>query len=155
MVTFWQNASNAKLYKDWLGGLAEGLLVKGGLYNNAPTLDFLKNELADVNAQYRWIDVGLTDVLKGTYTDFFEGGMLTGDNLYEVMFAQFAQAGVFPPVAFNDTDYYDGSTIWDLDVFSVVNKCQETHADADIVVDVILTTEHDLKQVDASKFNSI
>ena len=87
MVTFWQNASNAKLYKDWLGGLAEGLLVKGGLYNNAPTLDFLKNELADVNAQYRWIDVGLTDVLKGTYTDFFEGGMLTGDNLYEVMFA--------------------------------------------------------------------
>lgn len=145
MVTFWQNASNAKLYKDWLGGLAEGLLVKGGLYNNAPTLDFLKTELADVNAQYRWIDVGLTDVLKGTYTDFFEGNMLTGDNLYEVMFAQFAQAGVFPPVAFNDTDYYDGSTIWDLDVFSVVNKCQETHADADIVVDVILTTEHDLK----------
>lgn len=87
MVAFWENASNAKLYKDWLGGLAEGLLVKGGLYNNAPTLDFLKTELADVNAQYRWIDIGLTDVLKGTYTDFFEGGMLSGDNLYEVMFA--------------------------------------------------------------------
>ena len=35
MIKFWQNASNTKLYKDWLGGVAEGLTMKGGLYNNA------------------------------------------------------------------------------------------------------------------------
>ncbi len=72
------------------------------------------------------------------------------------MYAQFAQAGVFPPVEFNNTDYFDGSTIWDLDIFSVVNQCQaQGFADEDIVVDVILTSEKTLKTVDASDYKSI
>jgi len=36
MIKFWQNASNSKLYKNWLGGVTEGLTIKGGLYNSAP-----------------------------------------------------------------------------------------------------------------------
>lgn len=39
------------------------------------------------------------------------------------MFAQFADAGIFPPAEFDDTDFFDGSTIWDLDIFSVVVQC--------------------------------
>ena len=70
MKTFWENSTNTKMYKDWLGGIAEGLLLKGGLWNDEPTLDFLKSELADVSPTNRWIDIGLTDVLKGTYVDF-------------------------------------------------------------------------------------
>lgn len=35
MTAYWQNASNSKLYKDWLGGIVEGLTVKGGVYNDA------------------------------------------------------------------------------------------------------------------------
>jgi len=155
MKTFWDNSANTKLYKDWLGGLAEGLLLKGGLWNDANVLTFLKSEMADIKATNRWIDVGLTDVLKGTYVDYQEAG-LTGDDLYNVMYAQFAQAGVFPPVEFNNTDYFDGSTIWDLDIFSVVNQCQaQGFADEDIVVDVILTSEKTLKTVDASDYKSI
>ena len=155
MKTFWDNSANTKLYKDWLGGLAEGLLLKGGLWNDAAVLDFLTTELADISPTNRWIDVGLTDVLKGTYVDF-EAESLTGDTLYNVMYAQFAQAGVFPPVEFNSTDYFDGSTIWDLDIFSVVNECQaQGFADEDIVVDVFLTSEKTLKTVDASNYKSI
>ncbi len=86
MKTFWDNSTNTKLYKDWLGGLAEGLLLKGGLWNDANVLDFLKTEMADIKATNRWIDVGLTDVLKGTYVDYQEDG-LTGDDLYNVMYA--------------------------------------------------------------------
>jgi len=86
MKTFWENSANTKLYKNWLGGLAEGLLLKGGLWNDALVLDFLKSELADVSPTNRWIDVGLTDVLKGTYIDVKEDG-LTGDALYNVMYA--------------------------------------------------------------------
>lgn len=155
MKTFWDNSANTKLYKDWLGGLAEGLLLKGGLWNDKGVLDFLKTEMADISPVNRWIDIGLTDVLKGTYVDFQEAG-LTGDDLYQVMYAQFAQAGVFPPVEYNNTDYFDGSTIWDLDIFSVVNQCQDQgFADEDIVVDVFLTSEKTLKTVDASDYHSI
>ena len=82
--------------------------------------------------------------------------MCIRDSLYNVMYAQFAQAGVFPPVEFNNTDYFDGSTIWDLDIFSVVNQCQaQGFADSDIVVDVLLTSEKTLKKVDASDYKSI
>ena len=41
MSTFWKSASNSELYKNWLGGIAEGLLIKGGLYNDAELKDFL------------------------------------------------------------------------------------------------------------------
>jgi|Transcript_39330 predicted patatin/cPLA2 family phospholipase len=155
MKTFWENSANTKLYKDWLGGLAEGLLLKGGLWNDAAVLDFLKTEFVDIKPTNRWIDVGLTDVLKGTYVDFKEED-LSGDNLSNVMYAQFAQAGIFPPVEYNNTDYFDGSTIWDLDIFSVVNQCQAMgFKDEDIVVDTILTSEKTLKVVDASDYKSI
>ena len=155
MVSFWEAAANTKLYKDWLGGLAEGLLLKGGLYNDAAVLDFVKAQMADMTPNQRWIDIGLTDVLQGKYTDF-NAEQLTGDELSNVMYAQFAQAGFFPPVEFDNTDWFDGSTIWDLDIFSVVNHCQDLgFADEDIVVDVILTSEKNLKQVDASNYKSI
>jgi len=80
---------------------------------------------------------------------------LTGDEFFNVLFAQFAQAGVFPPTAFDNTDWFDGSTIWDLDIFSVVNKCQETFTDDKITVDVILTSEKTLSTVDASNYKSL
>jgi hypothetical protein len=41
MITFWKNASNSNLYKDWLGGVTQGLLIEGGLYNNKPLDNFL------------------------------------------------------------------------------------------------------------------
>jgi hypothetical protein len=41
MRTFWDASANAELYREWPGGLAEGLLVKGGLYNQAPLRKFL------------------------------------------------------------------------------------------------------------------
>jgi hypothetical protein len=34
MVTFWQNTTNSRLYKDWIGGIAQGLTVEPGLYND-------------------------------------------------------------------------------------------------------------------------
>ena len=155
MKDFWTASATEKLYKDWLGGLAEGLLLKGGLWNDKAVLDFVKTQMADTTVDQRWIDVGLTDVLKGSYVDFLQAD-LAGDELYNVMYAQFAQAGVFAPVEYNTTDYFDGSTIWDLDIFSVVNQCQAAgFADENIVVDVLLTSEKTLKKVDASEYHSI
>jgi len=71
------------------------------------------------------------------------------------LFASFAFAGFFPPAESMGSSWFDGSVIWDLDIFSTVNKCLETHSASDIVVDVILTSEKTLKTVDASNFNSV
>lgn len=53
------------------------------------------------------------------------------------------------------SSWFDGSVISDLDIFSAVNKCLETHADVDVVVDVVMTSRKNLKPVDASNFNSL
>jgi len=53
------------------------------------------------------------------------------------------------------SSWFDGAVIWDLDIFSVVNKCLETHSPSDIVVDVALTSRKTLKTVDVSNFNSV
>lgn len=153
MITFWENASNSSLYKDWLGGVAEGLTLKGGLYNDKPLGDFLKTELADIGPQQRFVDVGLTDVLTGNYKDNFAADL--DANLQDIMFASFAYAGFFPPADSMGSSWFDGSTIWDLDIFSAVNKCLETHAQEDVVLDVLLTSQKTLKVVDASNYNAI
>ena len=157
MSTFWKDASNSELYKNWLGGIAEGLLIKGGLYNDAELLDFLKSDkgLSDITPNKRWLDIGITDVLKGTYKDMHSED-LTGDQFYNVMYAEFAYAGFFPPVNAMGSEWFDGSTIWDLDIFSAVNKClDDGFADEDIVVDVAMTSAKTLKVVDASTYKSI
>lgn len=49
----------------------------------------------------------------------------------------------------------DGSVIWDLDIFSAVNKCLETHAQEDVIVDVLMTSAKTLRHVDASNYNAL
>lgn len=97
---------------------------------------------------------GLTNVLNGTYQEF-TGQDLQGGDLIDVMYGSFDYAGYFAPETAMGTNYFDGSTIWSLDVFSAVNKCLETHAPEDVVVDVILTNSRNLKTVDASNYKSI
>jgi predicted acylesterase/phospholipase RssA len=154
MKTFWDNSGNNALYKDWPGGVTEGLLFKGGLYNDKPLLNFLASEMADIAPAQRYVDVGLTDVLSGMYTNYYASD-LVGQELIDVMYGSFSYAGFFAPEAAMNSDFFSGATIENLDVFSVVNKCLETHLPEDIVVDVLLTNARTLKHVNAEKFKSM
>ena len=44
-------------------------MQKDGVYNNAATLDFIRDNLADVKPMQRWVDVGITNALQGTYVE--------------------------------------------------------------------------------------
>lgn len=91
-------------------------------------------------------------MVNGVYVDNIE---TLDTNLVDVMFASFSYAGFFPPAESMGGTWFDGAVIWDVDVFSAVNKCMETHAPADIVVDVLLTSQKSLSHVDASNFNTL
>jgi hypothetical protein len=69
MEQFWMSASNNKLYKEWMGGVARGLFFEGGLYNSAPMEDFLKKEFANSTME-RDVNIGIVDVKDGSYKDF-------------------------------------------------------------------------------------
>ena len=70
------------------------------------------------------------------------------------MFASFAYAGFFPPASSMGTSWFDGSVIWDLDIFSVVNKCLEHVPQQNIIVDVILTSEKKIAEIDAQNYKT-
>jgi predicted acylesterase/phospholipase RssA len=155
MEQFWKDATNSKLYKGWLGGIARGLFFEGGLYNSAPMETFLKGEFTGVNVQ-RALDIGIVDVIDGSYVDFSEKNITAGDNLIEALYASMSFAGFFPPAEVLGSSYFDGSAVWDVDIFSAVNRCSEKgFANSDIVVDVVLTSSANLKQVEAEDYKSI
>lgn len=98
----------------------------------------------------RYVDVGITNILTG---NFDENTTNLNTNLQDVIFASFAKPGYFPPAETMGSSFFDGSVIYDLDIFSAVNKCRETHAEEDIVVDVVMTTRKSIHAVDASNYD--
>jgi len=73
MQDFWKSAANTTLYKNWRGGIIDGLIFKGGLYDSSPLESFLKKRFPEPFPEdSRAITVGLVDVLTGEYKDFTE-----------------------------------------------------------------------------------
>jgi len=151
MQTFWENSGNTKLWHDWPGGVAEGMFVKGGLYNDKPLYNFLASELTDIVPNQRFVDVALANIANGTIDEFYGNDLATGD-LLDVMYGSFSFPGFFAPEVAMASDWFDGGMVWDIDVFSAVNKCMETHAQEDIVLDVVLADTRHLREVDASNY---
>jgi len=155
LVAFWQATAHAKLYQSWWGGLAEGLLTEGGLYDNSPMLAFFNTEFKGLSLE-RALFIGLTDVLSGSFT-VLSNKDLEKDNLIGALQGSFSFPGVFPPYSGLGSEFFDGTSIYNLDVFSAVNACLEKTGgvEEDVVVDVIMTTADSLEKVDASKYNSL
>lgn len=155
MEEFWRTASNNQLYRSWFGGITRGLFFEGGLYNSAPLEDFLKKEFSSYTNQ-RPLDMGIVDVVTGSYKEFDSENITQGQNLHDALYASLSFAGFFPPADVMGSYYFDGSAVWDIDIFSAVNRCKDKgFSNEDIVVDVVMTSSANLKEVNASDYKSI
>jgi predicted acylesterase/phospholipase RssA len=96
MKKFWTDASNTTLYQNWFGGIVNGLLFQGGLYDDSPLKTFIQKEFQNTQIK-RDVDIGITDALKGKYQEFSSQNITSGDNLVNSLFASFAIPGFFPP----------------------------------------------------------
>lgn len=155
MEKFWLDGANTNLYKSWFGGIARGLFFEGGLYNSAPLETYLKNEFKGAQMQ-RKVDIGIVDVIDGTYKGFSDRNITSGANLVDALYASMSFAGFFPPADVLGSSFFDGSAVWDIDIFSAINRCTDLgFQNEDIVVDVIMTSSANLKQVAAEDYKSI
>jgi len=72
------------------------------------------------------------------------------------MVASMSFAGFFPPAKIFGSAYFDGSAVWDIDIFSAINRCKESgFSDQDIIVDVIMTSSANLKDVQNKNEKSV
>ena len=116
---------------------------------------FLKKEFEGVTP-IRKLDIGITNVIDGTYRDFSEKDVTEDNNLVDAMYASMSFAGFFPPADVLGSQWFDGSAVWDIDIFSSINRCKDLgYKNRDIVVDVIMTSSANLKQVQADDYKSI
>jgi len=104
----------------------------------------------------REVSIGITDVLSGEFKDFTEDALQNNDDLIQVLYASFAFAGFFPPVEAFGTKWFDGSAVYDIDIFSGINKCLDAgFKEEDLVIDAVFTSSANLKQVNAEEYKSI
>jgi predicted acylesterase/phospholipase RssA len=45
--------------------------------------------------------------------------------LVDALYASMSIAGFFPPADVLGSSYFDGSAVWDIDIFSAINRCNE------------------------------
>ena len=72
---------------------------------------------------------------------------LYGDELIDVLFGSFAYPGFFSPETAMNSEFYSGSTIFNLDAITAIEQCLQTHHPEDIYVDVVLTNPKTLHKV--------
>lgn len=156
LIDFWVNLKPSDIYKEWLGGLVQGMLMEPSLYNTKPGKEYLKTRLA--NVPQRYLSVGTTNLDHATYRSFdnFQTDMSV-DSLVEVVLASMALPGLFPYQVIDDVAYTDGGAIMSVDVESVISKCREITGgdDSSIYIDVVLLTAVDYKAENASQYHTI
>lgn len=82
--------------------------------------------------------------------------MQDDDTMLNVLFASFAFPGFFPPAEAFGSKWFDGSAVYDIDIFSAINKCMDDgYNEEDVVVDAVLTSSAELKTVEAQDYKSI
>lgn len=156
MQKFWRDAASTKLYQNWWGGVVAGLFTAGGIYDNTPLISFLKTQFLNDNQFYRDSSVGIVDVLEGSFGTFNSKDMSDTSQLLDVLYASFSFPGFFPPAEVFDSKYFDGSAVYDIDIFTAINKCLDKgYSEDNIVVDVVFTSSANLKEVDAKDYRSI
>jgi len=84
----------------------------------------LKKEFGNTQPK-RSLDIGIVDVKDGHYVDFSDKNITQGANLVDAMYASLSFAGFFPPAEVLGSYFFDGSAVWDIDIFSAINRCTE------------------------------
>jgi hypothetical protein len=116
-------------------------------------LSFIEEQFGDKDIR-RHINIGITDILTGTYVTFTESEKK--HEMTEVLKASVSYPGVFPALNYNDAMYTPGSTIYEMDVLSVINHCENLgYESKDIYIDVITTTDVNIGVEQTNNYNAI
>lgn len=90
----------------------------------------------------------------GTFVSFNDN--FKTKDLLHVLKASVSYPGVFAPYEAWNSTWFSGSAIWGIDVAAPVLRCKAMgFKEEDIVMDVIIDSDVEIGEVDASKFNVI
>lgn len=95
------------MYKNYLGGVVQGLVFEESLYKTDPLKAFLTKNLN--KKQQRKLSIGATNANTGEFTRFNES--LSKADLVSALMASSAVPGLFPYQIFQGNTYLDGGVV--------------------------------------------
>lgn len=137
LYNIWSKLSDHSMYKNWMGGVIEGLLLKQGIYDNSPYFETLKNLAYNRTSLKRKLAITLTDLNSGKLATVYESvGIL---RMLNYVRAAASSAGFFAPISEGKMLLSDASGMLSVDITAAVERCREkVENDEDIVLDIIM-----------------
>ena len=132
----WLNASKLNIYKNWPGGVVEGLFFKTGLYDSTPLRETYRAIYRGRELK-RKLDIGTTNLFNGTLTNFEMS--VSEEEFLDILMATTAMPVLFSPKNMIESTWYDGSATWSMDVGTAINRCAELVPLDKITVDVVIS----------------
>ena len=108
----------ADIYKNFKGGLVQGLLYERGLFDSSPSLNLLKKEIT--KAPQRKLNIGTCNLRTGNLVRYHEN--LTVPNLIEAALASGSVPTFFPYSTFDDEIYVDGGTVRRREIYKFLKE---------------------------------
>ena len=137
LVDLWTKLSKNDMYKNFPGGILQGLLYEEGIFDSSPGQKFLERLINQPIV--RKLSLGAADVVTGGYWRFNE--TTSDEEIVESLMCSAATAMIFPYRSYLTTNFIDGGSIFLTDVAGAIDRCMEVVSDeADIVLDIILTS---------------
>ena len=154
LSSFWNSFTYSTVYKDWIGGLITGLLAESGLYDSTPLRSSIKALMPKKFG--RWIAVGATDLLSGSYV-VFNSSSQTIANMETGIYASATDPGILPIVTYNKLQLVSGHVKFAIDLLTAVNACEALGYSgySNMYVHAILGAGLKLKEVEAINYKTL
>lgn len=151
------DVKSSEIYKSWFGGINTGYKKRGGLFNDSPSRSYYKSQLENAKTlSSRTVIASMTSLSTGLMVQKNATHAATVDDTVDILQASACNPGTFAPVEIEGDYYVTGAVRMNANVFSAVHSCRELGAaDADITVDVVLTSAATIKDVDPSGFKTL
>ena len=99
-----------------------GFFYENSIYDATDLYNFLASFFKDTKLE-RHINIGLANVLTGRFHSF--GKHHSSEELIDILKASISFPGVFKAVEFDDSLWFTGSAIYEIDVLGPINHCRE------------------------------
>ena len=140
-LTEWRKFVPSDAFVLWPGGIKEGIVEHGALFDDTPMFTWLPSVVEGLKAERHYI-AGSADMVTGTFVtyDHPATGELIDQYTVESAIASSSMPGIFEYIERDGYLLLDGGVVWRTDAYSAIDYCRdEGYADSDIIVDWIQT----------------
>lgn len=145
LVDLWTSLKTETIWVPWKEGYIRGIFEEYGALDDGPLLTLLTNihNERDQTLRRKFI-VSAVDVNSGNYISF-DGETLPKEHVPLATISSASLPFIFPHRQIGDYVLMDGGTVWNTNIATAIEKCEEIEPnDSKIIIDIVLCGDHEM-----------